>query len=568
MRELLQRLFPLEIYTNPIARRGAAATYISAGLILVGAVGYGLVVLLQGKLNLGLVPRGAVLIGVTLAALYLTRRGRNVLGASILLVGIFGVTYLLMLTNTGNLDVIFPTILFGISFAALLVGQETVPYTAGLSAIVFLITATLYPAVPAYAPDLLLVTYLPILVIHSVVNYGLAQGLRAVAGQAATSAEERRLKLTEASNTIVQRLLATRLDLGSLAKETIRLALEIFPDVAEAQFYLVDKERKNATLAATTYTRAELAPVRQIGVGSLSLIGRVTIGGRAMLVREGDEHAYRRAAFLPGTRAEVAVPLRVGNDTIGALDLHSKNAKAFGSDDLRIIETLTNQIAVVVDNARLYNEAQSQLTENQRLYDQARSSLIEIERLNQQLTGAAWSEYLGGQSTAPAFTIDLTTGQVEQAADWTSGMAEVGRRNEPLVRANGQSKSVTLPIPMRGQVIGAMEFEIALEQEVGPEQLAILQQVSERLGLALENARLLGAAQRTAQREAVANEIGTRMQATTSVEAVIAAATRNLADALQAPRVAVRLGVPIEGKIDMDNVGRSVSGGGGYAGRS
>ncbi len=548
MRELLQRLFPLEIYTNPVARRGAAATYISAGLILVGAVGYGLVVLLQGKLNLGLVPRGAVLIGVTLAALYLTRRGRNVLGASILLVGIFGVTFLLMLTNTGNPDVIFPTILFGISFAALLVGQETVPYAAGLSAIVFLITATLYPTVAAYSPELLLVTYLPILVVHSVVNYGLAQGLRAVAGQAATSADERRLRLTEASNTIVQRLLATRLDLESLAKETIRLALEIFPDVTEAQLYLVDKERKNATLAATTYTRAELAPIRQIGVGSLSLIGRVTIGGRAMLVREGDDHAYRRAAFLSGTRAEVAVPLRVGNDTIGALDLHSKNANAFGSDDLRIIETLTNQIAVVVDNARLYNEAQSQLTENQRLYDQARSSLIEIERLNQQLTGAAWSEYLRGQPAAPAFTIDLTTGQVEQASDWTSGMAEVSRRNEPLVRANGQSKSVTLPIPMRGQVIGAMEFEIALEQEVGPEQLAILQQVSERLGLALENARLLAAAQRTAQREAVANEIGTRMQATTSVEAVIAAATRSLADALQAPRVAVRLGVPIEGQ--------------------
>jgi GAF domain-containing protein len=105
-------------------------------------------------------------------------------------------------------------------------------------------------------------------------------------------------------------------------------------------------------------------------------------------------------------------------------------------------------------------------------------------------------------------------------------------------------KTVALPISVRGEVIGAMEFELAPDQAIGQEQMAILQQVVERLGLAAENMRLLDEAQRIAQREAMVNEITARMQAATNVEAVVAAATQSLADSFQAKRVAIRLGTP------------------------
>ncbi len=108
---------------------------------------------------------------------------------------------------------------------------------------------------------------------------------------------------------------------------------------------------------------------------------------------------------------------------------------------------------------------------------------------------------------------------------------------------------VALPISVRGQVIGAMEFEIMADQDISPEQMSILQQVVERLGLAAENARLLEVAQRVAQREALVNEISIRLQAATGIDAVVAAATQSLADAFQSPRVAIRLGALVEEKI-------------------
>jgi GAF domain-containing protein len=198
----------------------------------------------------------------------------------------------------------------------------------------------------------------------------------------------------------------------------------------------------------------------------------------------------------------------------------------------------------VVDNARLYAEAQTRSAENRRLYEQSQASLREIERLNQQLIGGAWAEYLRGMPAAPAYTLDPTTGRIEDNADWTTTLAEASRRNQAVIRQVGEARVLALPISVRGQVIGAMEFEISPDQEIVPEQMSVLQQIVERLGLAVENARLLEEAQRIAQREALVSEISMRLQAATGVESVVAAATQSLADAFQSPHVAIRLSAP------------------------
>ncbi|MEL7234608.1 MAG: hypothetical protein AAGK74_08930, partial [Chloroflexota bacterium] len=95
---------------------------------------------------------------------------------------------------------------------------------------------------------------------------------------------------------------------------------------------------------------------------------------------------------------------------------------------------------------------------------------------------------------------------------------------------------------VRGEVIGAMEFEIG--DDLSQEDLDMLGEVGERFGLAAENNRLYENSQRTAQREALVNEIGTRMQSANSVEATMTEAMRSLSDALKAKRVSIQLGRP------------------------
>jgi GAF domain-containing protein len=100
---------------------------------------------------------------------------------------------------------------------------------------------------------------------------------------------------------------------------------------------------------------------------------------------------------------------------------------------------------------------------------------------------------------------------------------------------------------VRGQVIGAIEFELDKESSLSPEDLALIQEVGERFGLAAENTRLFERSQRIAQREALVNEIGVRLQTSSSIEATLAEAARSLKQTLRADKVAIRLGTPPAG---------------------
>jgi GAF domain-containing protein len=552
MRDIIRRIYPLEYYKDPIQRFRAIGTYLTATVIFIASF----LSLLAALASINSTDAGdpfiivsrsaaAILPIITIISILLTRAGRQVAGAMILVIIWFIPAWVLLITTTDYFTSGFILMLIGVSLASLLIGPRSVILSA-LASIVSLVVATVVQLQrdPTSDPILGDVLYGLLLFIQGAITYSLANYLPAAVRQVVANAEQRRLRLAEASNTITQRLLAARFELDKLFKETIRLVSTFSTDVHTVQLYMVDEAKRNATLVATTL--ADQSSIgHQVGIGSLNIIGRSTITGQTIIVRDSnEERAYRREAFVAGTHTELVLPLRVGEQTIGVLDVQSRNSGAFPLDDIKTMETLANQVATVIDNARLYAEAQSQLAENQRLYRQTRNSLREIERLNQQLTGSAWAEYMRGQPTAPAYTVDLTTGQVENFAEWTPLMAESSRRNQIMIRQVNDARILSLPISVRGQPIGAMEFELALTQEISNDQMTVLQQVMERLGLAIENTRLFEETQRIAQRESLVNEISARMQVTANVEAVVAAATQSLADAFHAPRVAIRLGSP------------------------
>lgn len=556
MRDLMTHIFRLSKYTGPLERRRAASAYVVSTLLLAALVLGAISALLRalgGQLAVaelpGLVLVGGLGLGVALAAIFFTRRRQQTIGALILVGAWFVMIAGLLLMNQIALQVAFAAMLVGISLATLLIGHWTILYAGVFTALVLFARIWFDPALtPAEGRDLLAIN-LALLVVLCGVNYALAQSLHSAARQITAAKEQRNMRLAGASAALARRLLIARMDLNTLLEETVRLVRDTFDDANEVQLFLVDMDRKSATLVASTNQSGGPPVGHQVGVGSLNVIGRVTVSGQQVIVRDTpEEQSFRRSAFLEGTRAELVLPLRVGNETIGALDLQSKNIEAFQPEDIETCETLANQIAVAIDNARLFADAQARLAENQRLYEQASASLREIERLNQQLTGGAWAEYLRGLPQTPAYTVDPSTGRVEDAAERTATMSEAIRRAQVITRSNPTNKVVCFPISVRGQVIGAMEFELSPDQYLGPDHLVILRQVVERLGLAAENIRLLDEAQRIAQREAMVNEITARMQAATNVESVIAAATQSLADAFEAPRVAIRLGVPASGK--------------------
>jgi GAF domain-containing protein len=193
----------------------------------------------------------------------------------------------------------------------------------------------------------------------------------------------------------------------------------------------------------------------------------------------------------------------------------------------------------------LFEETERQLQQNQQYVEHMRRSAEEIERLNRRLTGRFWSEYLEYKTDAAfGLTMDLVKNQAQPEAVWTPTLEEAARHNHLVQRMINGRPVVAVPLRVRGQVIGAMEFELGPDGRLSPEDVNLLQEIGERLGAAAETTRLFERNQQIAQREALVNTIATRLQSANSVEMTLDTAARSLKETLNVSRVAIRLGRP------------------------
>jgi len=88
-----------------------------------------------------------------------------------------------------------------------------------------------------------------------------------------------------------------------------------------------------------------------------SIVGWVAQTGEPILANDvSEDPRYRAVEALRDTKSELAVPVKIGNNVIGVLDIESTEVDAFGEADLFTAQTLADQLAVAIDNARLYDE--------------------------------------------------------------------------------------------------------------------------------------------------------------------------------------------------------------------
>lgn len=391
----------------------------------------------------------------------------------------------------------------------------------------------------------------------SAILFAFLRTTRTFEAETITQASEERLRLATLITQIASNILR-HTDLNDTLNSAVNEIRLRYPRAYHVQIFLLDDSRRTAQLAASTgdVGRLLLARNHALPVGGQSVIGQVTASGVSVVARANTaETIHRRNEFLPETVAEAAFPLRIGDLVIGALDMQSVQEDAFNEDDLPLFQSLADNIAIAIDNARLFKQSETRSLENQQLADQANTALREVERLNRELTEQSWTGYITTQGANTGFTLDVPTGVTRSYTDWTATLSEAIRFNHIVQRQTTTGVILSVPIAVRGQVIGAMEFEIEGDDPPLPEDIDMLSEVSERLGSAVENGRLYQQSRRSAQREATLNTISTRLQTTNSVSDVLSEAARSLRESLGANKVAIRLGAPPAHNGDVTNGG-------------
>jgi signal transduction histidine kinase/response regulator RpfG family c-di-GMP phosphodiesterase len=156
----------------------------------------------------------------------------------------------------------------------------------------------------------------------------------------------------------VSRAATSILEQDTLLSSVVELIGEHF-DLERARVFLLDPTGNWAVLTASSEDDAQTLIGRghALEVGGPTLIGYVTAAGEARISNgRFDPHHPEAERESPGIGSELAIPLRIGERVIGALDVQSVSPQGFGPDDIPVLSTLGDQLAIAIENARLYQE--------------------------------------------------------------------------------------------------------------------------------------------------------------------------------------------------------------------
>jgi PAS domain S-box-containing protein len=188
------------------------------------------------------------------------------------------------------------------------------------------------------------------------------------------------------------RELAATIEVGLLSTNQNSLE-EMLPSIADyiqqrfslyyVQVYLLDEGKRYLILKHGTGEagQALLARQHRLDMSQTSIVTQAAQTGVSTLVENTQNSSLHKAnPLLPATRSEVAIPLIVGGEILGALDLQDSQANRFNADNLYVFEAMANQLA---SNIRAIQVNQASL-----------DLLVQMDQLNRQLTAEAWTPYL------------------------------------------------------------------------------------------------------------------------------------------------------------------------------
>jgi GAF domain-containing protein/HAMP domain-containing protein len=334
----------------------------------------------------------------------------------------------------------------------------------------------------------------------------------------------------------VARDIAATTDLEKLLSQSVNLIRERF-NFYHAGIFLLDDNGEYAVLRAATGEagRKMLAQNHKLRVGAVGIVGAATGKGEPHIALDvkADPTHYKNP-LLPDTQAEMALPLRIGQRVTGALDVQSRQPNAFSQEDVTVLQTMADQLAVAIENARLIQ--------------QLNQSVTELERAYGHYTHSVWGEIARREPGGYGFRYHnlnvQPAGRVNPEARRAllENRTVLERVQEPEIEGI-ELGALAVPIQLRGQVIGVLNVRVQ-GGEVQTQTRLLVEEAATRLALVLENARLLEEAQRQAEQEVLLGQVASHVRSSLDIDAVLQTAAREVANALGLAEVVVQLAPP------------------------
>ena len=319
--------------------------------------------------------------------------------------------------------------------------------------------------------------------------------------------------------TEVSRAMSSSTNLQKLLPEITNVISKQF-DFYHVGIFLNDTSNRYAILSAANSEGGKVMLERghKLKIGEQGIVGFVTGAGAPRVALDvGKDATYFNNPDLPETHSEMALPLKIAGSIVGALDVQSMNPNAFSNEDVEVLSALTDQVSLVIQNARLFEQAQK--------------SLSESEALSRQYLRENWSRApkelkLSGYRYTSSGTVPLEEVKSTERVD--------KRKAKP-----SDHHEVSVPIVLRGETIGTLAVQVPSQERIKADQMDLIKAVAERVALSAENARLFEDTTRRAERERLVSDITTKIRGTNNPEEMIKIAAQEIKNALGVSRVDV-----------------------------
>ncbi len=406
---------------------------------------------------------------------------------------------------------------------------------------------------------------------------------RTSALQEANYVLQRRAIQLEASAEVGQAI-ASIFDVDQLLRRTVELIRDRF-NFYHAGIFLLDEAGEWAILREATGEAGAQMKARghRLAVDNTSMVGWSALHRQPRIALDVGEDAVRFAnPLLPYTRSEMTIPLMIGGRVIGVLNVQSTEEAAFDQDDVRTLQSMANQVAVAIENARRVADEAAMLEATSPIYRASRrltTAMATTEVADAIITSVAETgadgclvvEFEFSPGGEPQALVYLGVWRRDRKPRFRAGMrlpisdspfpfemvskllvvpdVEQDERlprsaRQVFLETNARSL-VNIPLRSKEKVIGQVVVLRTAAGSFSDAALRLYEVLSDQAAVALDRAQLVEEAQRRVEREQMTLQMVDHIRRAVEVEQVLQTTAEELAHAVGVPHVSIELNAQV-----------------------
>jgi GAF domain-containing protein/ActR/RegA family two-component response regulator len=344
------------------------------------------------------------------------------------------------------------------------------------------------------------------------------------------------------------------LNWDQLLDEILKVVVESFGYLNSA-ILLADMEKRELYVKAAQGFPDERIKDLRIKIGEEGITGWVAQTGEPLVVEDVDQEP-RYVKGIMQCKSEIAVPLKLKGEIIGVLDAESDKVSAFGQRDVRVLSLLASQIAVVLENSRLFSQERRKCLQLALINDVARKVVSTLD-LNSLLNNVIEAIQLSFKyDHISLFLLDEREGDfvlkacrgsrcesVKLGCRLRKGVGVVGRAAESgksllcnqvasdpgYVPAIAETRSeLSAPIKKGREVLGVLDLQSFVEDGFDGQDVAVMETITDLLATAVSNSALYEETKAKAYRLELVDQINRAINSTLDVKEIFKVISQEL----------------------------------------